>query len=396
VELARAAEAAKFDLILLTDGVGTRGTDVEFLSRTAHSYQAQFEPITLLSALAAVTQRIGLVATASTSFNEPYHVARKFASLDHISAGACWLEPGDIVERARGAQLQPRRALCARRPLRACRRIRRRGQRPVEQLRRRRLRARQGLGPLLRPGQAPRAAPQEQALSVQGPLKVSRPPQGHPVVVEARSSDAGRELAARTAEAVFTAQQTLEDAAAFYADIKGRLVRYGRAPEDLKILPGVFPLAGRSESEAREKFEELQSLIDPVVGLALLSGLTGGFDLSEYPLDGPIPPLPETNASKCRQQLMIDLARRENLTIRQLYQRVAGARGHWQLEARRSRSPISSRNASCTTAPTATTSWRRRCPAGSPTSLRWCCRSCAGAGCSAPSTKAARCANTRG
>ncbi len=167
--------------------------------------------------------------------------------------------------------------------------------------------------------------------SVQGPLNVSRPPQGHPVVVQAGSSEAGRELAARTAEAVFTAQQTLEDAVAFYADIKGRLARYGRAPEDLKILPGVFPVVGRSESEAREKFEELQSLIDPVVGLALVSGLTGGFDLSEYPLDGPIPPLPETNASKSRQQLMIDLARRENLTIRQPYQRVAGARGHWQL-----------------------------------------------------------------
>jgi alkanesulfonate monooxygenase SsuD/methylene tetrahydromethanopterin reductase-like flavin-dependent oxidoreductase (luciferase family) len=149
--------------------------------------------------------------------------------------------------------------------------------------------------------------------------------------VQAGSSEAGKELAARTAEAVFTAQQTLEDAVAFYADIKGRLDKYGRAPEDLKILPGVFPVVGRSESEAKEKFEALQSLIDPVVGLALVSGLTGGSDLSEYPLDGPIPQLPDTNASKSRQQLMIDLARRENLTIRQLYQRVAGARGHWQL-----------------------------------------------------------------
>jgi len=167
--------------------------------------------------------------------------------------------------------------------------------------------------------------------SVQGPLNVSRTPQGHPVVVQAGSSEAGKELAARTGEAVFTAQQTVEDAVAFYADVKGRLARYGREPDDLKILPGVFPVVGQSESEAKEKFEQLQALIDPVVGLALVSGLTGGFDLSGYPLDGPIPELPETNASKSRQRLVIDLARRENLTIRQLYQRVAGARGHWQV-----------------------------------------------------------------
>ena len=129
---------------------------------------------------------------------------------------------------------------------------------------------------------------------------------------------------------MFTAQQTLADAVAFYADLKGRLARYGRAPDDLKIMPGVFPVVGRSESEAREKFEALQSLIDPVVGLALVSGLTG-VNLSGYPLDGPIPELQATNGSKSRQALMLDLARREQLTIRQLYQRVAGARGHWQV-----------------------------------------------------------------
>jgi alkanesulfonate monooxygenase SsuD/methylene tetrahydromethanopterin reductase-like flavin-dependent oxidoreductase (luciferase family) len=113
--------------------------------------------------------------------------------------------------------------------------------------------------------------------------------------------------------------------------VKGRLAVHGRQPDDLKIMPGVFPIVGRTRSEAQEKFEALQSLVDPVVGLALVSGLTGGIDLSDYPLDGPIPELPETNASKSRQALTIELARRENLTIRQLYLRVAGARGHWQL-----------------------------------------------------------------
>lgn len=166
---------------------------------------------------------------------------------------------------------------------------------------------------------------------VRGPLNVARSPQGHPVVVQAGSSEAGRELAASTAEVIFTAQQTLADAVAFYADVKGRMRAYGREPDDLKIMPGVFPIVGRTASEANEKFDQLQSLVDPKVGLALVSGLTGGFDLSDYPLDGPIPELPETNASKSRQSLTIELARRENLTIRQLYLRVAGARGHWQL-----------------------------------------------------------------
>ena len=116
-----------------------------------------------------------------------------------------------------------------------------------------------------------------------------------------------------------------------YADLKGRMAAHGRDPASLLVMPGVFPVVGSSESEAKEKFEQLQSLIDPVLGLSLISGLTGGVDLSGYDLDGPIPELPETNASKSRQDLTLKLARSENLSIRQLYLRVAGARGHWQL-----------------------------------------------------------------
>ena len=130
---------------------------------------------------------------------------------------------------------------------------------------------------------------------------------------------------------MFTAQQTLGDGKAFYADLKDRTENRGRDPDHVKIMPGVFPVVGRSEAEAREKFEELQSRIHPVVGLALLSSTLGGFDLTGYPLDGPLPDLPETNGPKSRQKLLIDLARRENLTIRQLYLEIAGARGHWQL-----------------------------------------------------------------
>lgn len=331
VKLAQAAEAAKFDLVFLADGVGTRGDNVEFLSRTAHSYVAQFEPITLLSALAAVTENVGLVATASTSFNEPYHIARKFASLDHISGGrAGWNLVTSSNEHEAKNFNRDKHFDHAERYERAIEFaevvgglwdsweddafLRDKGQGRFFDSERRHVLDHKG-----------------RFFQVKGPLNVARSPQGHPVVVQAGSSEAGRDLAARTAEVIFTAQQTLEDAVDFYSDVKGRLAQYGRHPDDLKIMPGVFPIVGRSESEAREKFEQLQALIDPAVGLALVSGLTGGFDLSGYPLDGPIPELPETNASKSRQLLTIELARRENLTIRQLYLRVAGARGHWQL-----------------------------------------------------------------
>jgi alkanesulfonate monooxygenase len=150
------------------------------------------------------------------------------------------------------------------------------------------------------------------------------------VLVQAGSSEPGKDLAAETAEVIFTAHQTLGDAMAFYADVKGRLAAYGRDPDHLKIMPGVFPVVGRTEQEAEDKFGELQGLIHPEVGLSLLSGMIG-VDLSGHPVDGPLPDLPESNGGKSRQDLLIRLARRENLTIRQLYLRIAGARGHRQI-----------------------------------------------------------------
>ncbi len=168
-------------------------------------------------------------------------------------------------------------------------------------------------------------------LKVRGPLNVPRPPQGYPVIVQAGSSEPGKEFAARTAEVIFTAQQTLADAQVFYRDVKGRLGKYGRRREQLKIMPGIFPVLGQTESEARAKYQELQELILPEVGLALLSGLSGDFDLSRYPVDGPLPQLPETNNQKSRQALMYDIAKKKNFTIRDLYLWIAGARGHWTL-----------------------------------------------------------------
>ena len=167
---------------------------------------------------------------------------------------------------------------------------------------------------------------------VKGPLNVARSPQGQPVVVQAGSSEAGRELAAQTADVVFTAQTSLANAQAFYADLKARLGGYGREADALKIMPGVFVVVGPTEAEAQAKFEAFQALVEPEVGVALLGRMLGNFDLSKYPLDGPLPSLPLTDSGqRSRQQLLSDLAHREQLTLAQLGRRIAGGRGHYSL-----------------------------------------------------------------
>jgi FMN-dependent oxidoreductase (nitrilotriacetate monooxygenase family) len=165
--------------------------------------------------------------------------------------------------------------------------------------------------------------------SVKGPLNVPRSAQGHPVVVQAGSSGPGKRLAARTAEIVFTAQPDIEKARAFYGELKTTAVQYGRSRDDIKIMPGLGVTLGETEDEALEKTARLESLIDPVVGLTHLSSFLG-FDLSGYPIEGPLPEIPEASAKviQSRQQLFIDMARRENLTIRELYIRASVSKGH--------------------------------------------------------------------
>ena len=334
--IAQVAEAAKFDLIFLADGVAVRGEDVDALSRTAIRYVGQFEPLTLLAHLAAVTERIGLVATASTTYNEPFHVARKFASLDHLSEGrAGWnlvtsADPREAWNFSRESHLAHAHRYA-------------RAEEFVDVVR--------GLwdsydddafvrdreaGRFFDPDKLHLLSHEGAHVSVRGPLNVPRPPQGHPVVVQAGSSEAGKALAARTAEIVFTAQTPLADATAFYADLKGRMGAFGRDPAHLKIMPGAFPVVGRTEGEAQDRDGELQALIHPVVGRSLLEQLTGA-DLSAYPDDAPVPDLPETEGGRSRQALILTLARREGLTIRELSLRIAGARGHWTLVGTASR-----------------------------------------------------------
>jgi FMN-dependent oxidoreductase (nitrilotriacetate monooxygenase family) len=326
-EVAALAERGLFDMLFLADTNALWKGDTETLSRDPKT--AQFEPLTLLSALSVVTERIGLVATATTTYNEPYHVARKFASLDQLSGGrAGW----NLVTSANEQEALN---------------FSRTNHVPHDQ---RYDRAREfaavvkGLweswedDAFLRDPESGRFfAPEKLRVlnhqgthfAVRGPLNVARSPQGHPLIVQAGSSEIGRDLAADTAEVVFTAQDQLPAAQAFYADLKGRLIARGRDPESLKIMPGLMPIVGRTAEEAEAKERELQELIHPSVGLQTLSFMLGGADLSGHDLDGPLPDLPNTNSGKSRMALVIELARREKLTIRQLYQRVTGARGHF-------------------------------------------------------------------
>jgi alkanesulfonate monooxygenase len=329
-QLAQTAERGKFDMIFLADGVAVRqrGEGKEALSRTS---VVHFEPLTLLSALSAVTEHIGLTATVSTTYNEPYHLARKFASLDYLSGGrAGW----NLVTSASEAEAKNfNREKHMEHTLRY-----ERAQEFVDVVKAlwdsweddAFLRDKES-GVYFDPDKLHIPNHKGEHFSVRGPLNIARPPQGYPVIIQAGSSEDGKNLAAKTAEVIFTAQQTLAEAQAFYTDVKGRLVKYGRSPDSLKIMPGVFPIIGKTEQEAADKFAQLQELIDPQVGLGLLSTMIGGFDLSGYPVDGPLPDLPETNGGKSRQKLLTELAHRENLTIRQLYLSIAGARGHKQI-----------------------------------------------------------------
>jgi FMN-dependent oxidoreductase (nitrilotriacetate monooxygenase family) len=333
VQIAQTAERAKFDLIFLADAAATRDGALEVLSRWPQ-YMAYFDPLTLLAGIAAVTQHIGLVATATTSYNEPYNIARRYASLDHMSGGrAGWnvvtssnqseaLNFGREEHFAHGERYERAREF-------------------VDVVRglwdsyeddafvRDRASARYFV-----PEKLHHLNHKGTHFKVRGPLNAARPPQGHPVLAQAGSSEVGREFAAEIGELIFTPLLTLDMAREFYADLKGRAEKYGRDPAHIKIMPGLNPIVGRTDEEAEEKHQFLQSLIHPDVGRILLSTELG-IDLLPFPADGPLPYhliSEDTNASKSTLRRIVDMARRENLTIRDLYLRYAGARGQRTLK----------------------------------------------------------------
>ena len=326
-ELAQTAERGKFDMVFVADSPAgwDAGADPEVRSRVSHS--AHFEPVTLWSALSQVTSNIGFVATASTTYEDPYLLARKFASLDHISKGrAAW----NVVTTAADVS---KNFSIAGHPAHANRYER--AEEVVDLVldlwdsyEDGAIIADKDSGIFLDPGKVHLTNHKGHFFSVSGPLNVARSPQGRPVVVQAGASEAGRDLAARTAEVIFTANQTLADAQAFYSDVKGRLPRYGRRAEELLIMPGIFPVLGGTEVEAQANYEFIQSLVHPSIAWAILKQYYVGVDLSGYSLDDRAPPLPsDTELNKSRLKLVSDLAS-TGLTLRQLYLSLATARGH--------------------------------------------------------------------
>jgi FMN-dependent oxidoreductase (nitrilotriacetate monooxygenase family) len=321
---AQTLERGKFDAFFMADHMAVLNMPINSLKRS-HTVTS-FEPFTLLSALSGVTEHLGLVATGSTTFDEPYHVARRFASLDHLSGGrAGW----NIVTTS-----NPDAALNF-------------GLEEHVEHDERYRRAREfydvvtGLwdswaddafirdvehGIYFDPDKLHVLNHKGKYLSVRGPLNIARPIQGWPVIVQAGASEAGRQLAAETAEAVFTAQSSLAVGQRFYADVKGRMEKLGRNRDHMKILPGCFVVVGDTLEEARKKRALLDSLVHYDSGLASLS-IALGHDVSGFDPDGPLPEIPQSNASHTSWARVIEMAKRENLTVRQLAQRLGGFSG---------------------------------------------------------------------
>lgn len=327
VRLAQEAERGLFDAYFLADGLAIAfGAGVE----GGNAKIAGFEPVTLFSALAPLTKNLGFIATASTTYEEPYNLARKFASLDLISDGrAGWNVVTTATEGAAHNFNLDQQHPHAFRYARAAEHVD-----VVKKLwdsfEDDAFIRDKASGRFFDPDKVHATDHKGTHFKVKGPLNVSRSPQGHPVIVQAGQSEDGRGLAAATAEVIFTAHQKLETAQEFYRDIKARARGLGRNPDHILIMPGVSPFVGRTEEEAREKYERLTGLILEEDGIALIRGLTGGtLDLTGVDLDGPLPPVPPTEGMKSRQALIRQIADENDFSIRQLYQWVASARGHF-------------------------------------------------------------------
>jgi alkanesulfonate monooxygenase len=321
----QALERAKFDAFFMADHMAVLNMPIDALKRSHTS--TSFEPFTLLSALSQVTEHIGLVATGSTTFDAPYHIARRFASLDHLSNGrAGWnivttsnpdaalnfgleehMEHGERYRRAREfydvvTGLWDSWADDA-------------WIRDVED------------GVFFDPAKMHVLNHKGKYFSVRGPVNIARPVQGWPVIVQAGASESGRQLAAETAEAVFTAQSDLKVGQLFYADVKGRMEKIGRNRDHMKILPACFVVVGETVEEAKAKRAKLDSLVDYANAIASLS-IALGHDAAKFDPDAPLPEnIPESNASKSGRERAIKLARTDNLTVRQLAQRLGGYSG---------------------------------------------------------------------
>lgn len=322
-EIARIAERGKFDLVFISDSMWMDPGDHP-------SFLCRFEPTTLITALAMCTTHVGLGATVSTSFNEPFNVARTFGSIDHISGGRaawnvvttsnlkahlnyglddhleheqryqraeefvdvvtglwdCWEDGAIVADKATGRYVDASKV------------------RPLDH--------------------------KGRFFKVKGPLNMARCPQGHPVIIQAGGSPSGLELAARTADVVFSVVQELEPAKKAYADLKGRMAKFGRHLDEIAVLPGVMPIIGQSAAEARDQLATLQSWLTPTNAAVLVASRIG-YDVSGHDLDAPVPPPPPSEGGRTFHHVLYEMAKRENMTLRDLYNLTAAARGHWVL-----------------------------------------------------------------
>ena len=325
--MAQAAEAAKIHFMFWADGTAVRHSAKSDDELSYNSRIDVFEPLTLIGALAAVTHRIGFVASVSTTYNEPYTVARKFASLDHISEGRVgWNVVTSWSEQEAfnfGADSHMEHALRYRR-----------AEEFVDVV--------FGLwdsweddafvrdaagGRYFDPAKLHTLHHRGEIFAVKGPLNIARPPQGYPVIAQAGSSGPGQSLGARIADLVYTAQKTKEDAVAFCRSVKAHGQAAGRDPLSMLVMPGILAIMGRSRAEAEDRFAQLQDGVHERLGLPMLTDVFG--DLSGHDLDGPVPPpLPRSNALKSAHEQLTRLARQDGMTIRGLYKIMSGASGH--------------------------------------------------------------------
>jgi len=322
-QIACEAERGLFDLIFMGDNLHA--------DPAAHpSYTARLEPLTLLSAIAGATRHIGLGATVSTTYSDPFTVARAFASLDHLSGGrAAWnaVTTANPTAAANFGTIHPDHAkryeiaeefLSVVRGLWDC---------WADDA----IVADRETGLYIDPAKVRSLDHEGAHFKVKGPLNIGRSPQGQPIVLQAGGSGPGQELAAKSADVVFSVTQDLDEARAFYRSVKDRLPKYGRAEDSMVVLPGVMPIVGRTEREAHDKLAALQGFISETNALSLLSDRFG-VDMSVYDLDGPIPDdLEPSDNYHAFARVMLDKARRENMRLRDVYNLMAAARGHWVL-----------------------------------------------------------------
>jgi len=322
-ELARTAERGRLDSVFFADRLAVS-------AHIKHNSQAVFEPITLLTAMATATEHVGLIATASTGYSDPYTLARAFASLDHISGGrAGWnivTSAGSDEAANFGLDDTPEHAGRYARAEEFVEVVTALWDSWEDDA----LVLDPATGVFADPDKVHTVDHAGERFRVRGPLNTPRPPQGRPLLVQAGSSESGRSFAARHAEAIFTAQRSIDEGRAFYRDVKARAVRFGRNPYEIKILPGIVPYIAETEDAARQLEQEFTDLISPAYSLRQLSEMVG-VDLTAHSLDAPLPPLPpleQIQGNKSRYQLVKELAANEALTVRELIAKLGGGRGH--------------------------------------------------------------------